>query len=289
MSRLMFIWTFDFIFRFSLITSFGVKLNDDFHECYICGIDVMLNGTIVIADYNNRKIKLFDGDSMDHLSSVRMRGQPSDMVVSASIDNEAIVSLWHENQIAFLELKDVYQPYTKEILQLEYPVIAAIEYGDKIIAISHDIPSVKLIDRTGRLFWSTSLAQSPRTSTLPGQIISYTERGQTVCVISDERLGTLTKLDVKSGNILKTYKCFRDVPAGMCADGKGTIYVCYDGSFDLTALSTDFARESVLLSQKDGVKVNPSIVRYNSINGALLIGYDGSSNSRNYINCFKCG
>ena len=182
-----------------MIASFDVKLNDDLHECHIHGIDVMLNGTIVIADYYNMKIKLFDGDSMEHLSSVLLLGEPSDMVVSASIENEAIVSLWHENQIAFLDLRDAYKPYTKETLQLEYPVVAAIEYGYNIIAISHDIPSVKLIDRTGRLFWSTSLAQSPRKSTLPAQVISYIERGQgkPVCVISDEYLGSLTKLTFK--------------------------------------------------------------------------------------------
>ena len=274
-----------------MIASFDVKLNDDLHECHIHGIDVMLNGTVVIADYYNMKIKLFDGDSMEHLSSVLLLGEPSDMVVSASIDNEAIVSLWHENQIAFLDLRDAYKPYTKEILQLEYPVVAAIEYGHNIIAISHDIPSVKLIDRTGQLFWSTSLAQSPRTPTLPAQVISYIERGQgkPVCVISDEYLGTLTKLDVQSGHILKTYKCLRDIPAGIGTDGKGTIYICYDGSFDVTTLSTEFARERILISQKDGVKDDPGIVRYNRMNGALLIAYDGRSSSRNYIDCFKCG
>ena len=271
------------------MSSFDVKLIDDLDDCFICGLDVMLNGTIIIADYNNMKIKLFDGNSMEHLSSVRMLGEPSEVAVSASIDNEAIVSLWHENQIAFLDLNDVYKPFTKEILQLEYPVIAAIEYGDKIIAISHDIPSVKLIDRTGRLFWSTSLAQSPQTPTFLGYITPFIERGRTVCVISDAYLGTLTKLGVKSGNILKTYKGFKDVPAGICADGKGTIYVCYDKSFDVTALSTDFARETLLLSQKDGVKADPSCVRYNSMNGMLLISYDGRSSSRNCIDCFKLG
>ena len=129
------------------LRSCNIKLPDDREECWIKVIAITNDGRRLLVDSNNYKVKLFSRD-MKLLSSLSL-SDPRDIAVIS--DKEAVVTTDNES----LKLLDISgsKMSINDTTRVPYDVDGISKYGEKLAVTSYSSnpPSVKLIDKTGRV------------------------------------------------------------------------------------------------------------------------------------------
>ena len=266
---------------------FSAKLPDDKKECGIVGLDVTPDGRVIVADFLNMNIKCFEQDRK-YQSSLTMQYQPSDLAVMNNDD--VIVSLWCQNELHLLDIGDDDIKVRKEI-KVESPVSAVSVCKDKIIVNCREgSGSVKLIDKTGKVYWSRSidceeneLFKYPRCNTC----FSY-KRKLTVAV-TDYNKRTITKLSGRTGDVKTVCRLDEKDPFGVTHDKKGNIYVCYRETNEIAVWSEDMETQKIILSENDGLGMWPNCIKHVGATNQLFVCYSGlkDTNSRNFIDCYQ--
>ena len=269
---------------------FSVKISEDLENCNVLGLDMTPDGRIILADESNARIKMLSSEKK-HQSALSLRYPPCDVAV---INNEeAIVCLLHPNQLYILNIQAAAKPSIKQTIKLNYSVCAVTAYQDKIFASSWSLPrSIKLIDRSGQVYWSRSLG-------IPGQTLlahlfdppvhntCYLENNRLIVIISDHRNQTITKVDGDTGDVIKVNALSAKGPTGISIDSRSNLYVCYRDSHELCAWTSDMGCYRILLSTRDGLDEYPWCVKYNDCNRQLLVSYSSRSKARNRFDCYN--
>ena len=231
-----------------------------------------------MTDNSNSRVKLFSHD-MKFLSSVKIPDQPWDIAVIseresvATTDNNSLVTL----DIAGSQLS------IKTKTQLPYDVYGISRYNDKLVVTSPDSKprSVKLIDQTGRVYWSVSLFSRPLHVSSPGD-----GRSSTV-IVTDLGNHTLTLLNGDTGEVITRRQVEeRKVPRGVTIDSDGNAYVCYWRTKEVAVLSEDLSEEKIVLSTQHSWTGLPQAIVYEDEAHRLIIslctplGYDS-------VHCFQ--
>lgn len=127
----------------------------------------------------------------------------------AVVNNEEVLYIsWAENQLFILDISASI-PSIKQTTELDesYNVRYIAAYKNKIILSCWDTPpSIKLVDRNGKLYWSrslddhgTRLLQSPFYSTC------FLENNRLSVIVSDADTTKITKLDGETGHVVKLF------------------------------------------------------------------------------------
>ena len=167
----------------------------------------------------------------------------------------------------------------KATTPLSYDVHGISRYNDKLVVTSPDSdpPSVKLIDQTGRVYWSVSSDQQgqplfsrPRYVSSPGG-----GRSSTV-IVTDRSKDTLTLLNGDTGEVITRHQLKdRKNPEGITTDSDGNVYVCYCRTSEVAVMSGDLSEEEILLSGRDGLDDPPQAIVYDDEAHQLIISYWG--------------
>ena len=80
----------------------NIKTPSDIHDCGIIAMDITPDDRILLADYMNNSIKLFDKDG-HHLASLVVANSPSD--ISAMSNGEAVVAFSTKTPLLWLNIK----------------------------------------------------------------------------------------------------------------------------------------------------------------------------------------
>ena len=205
--------------------SYKVKLDDDKNDCEIYGIAITNDGRRLLADLNNDKIKMFSRD-MKSLCSLSLTTSPWNIAVTG--DREAVVSC-AVSKLLILDISDR-KMSIKGTVELPFEVHAIVPYEDKLLVTTLSAPSasVKLIDQTGRVYWSTYTGQlgQPLFS-FPCYVTCYDDGGSAAVIVSDIGNNTLTVLNADTGDVITRRQVEDKVPKGVTTDTGGYIYVCY--------------------------------------------------------------
>ena len=252
----------------------NVKLKDGEGNCYVTGLAITKDRKRILVDINNSKVKMFSHD-MKYLSSVSVADRPWDIAVIT--DKEAIVTTAN-NSLVTLDISGS-QLSIKTTTQLSYSVYGISKYNDKLVVTSpYSYPaSVKLIDQTGRVYWSVSYDQQrqplfsePCYVSSPGD-----ERSSTV-IVTDRSNDTLTLLNGDTGEVITGRQLKeRKGPAGVTTDTTGNVYVCYCITGEIAVLSGDLSEEEILMSTQDGLSDPPQAIVYDDEAHQLIISYLG--------------
>ena len=143
------------ILNISLITTstWNVKTSDVKMVCYITGMIVTADGTLLLTDWIISKVKAFTGNGT-FLSSITLFGYPYTIPLINS--TTALLSIGYE-----LQLLNVSSPSALSVqrsVYLGYHVSGLTVYNNKLVVISKT--SVKMIDLDGYEIWSRSLDPS---------------------------------------------------------------------------------------------------------------------------------
>ena len=140
------------------IGTYNTRQSIDMVDGTVSGIAVTKDGRKLLADYDNRRVKLFFKE-MEFLSSVDLDGRPPRDIAMIS-DSEAVVSCG--NNLAVLRIVDN-QLQINSVLGLPFDVNGMTPYKSRLIVTTiHPQPtSVKMIDLTSEnVYWSVSAYQT---------------------------------------------------------------------------------------------------------------------------------
>ena len=257
---------------------YNVKLSDDKYDCCIRGMAITNDGRRLLVDRDNNKVKLFSQD-MKLLSSLSLSDRPHDIVVIS--DQEAVVTTANKS-LVLLDISGRHMSINTTTA-VPFDVRGISQYGEKLAVTSY-IPkpaSVKLIDKTGRVYWSVSsdgqgqsLFSDPMFDSLfsiPMFVTSDIERN--TVTVTDFGNFTLTLLNCDTGDIIKRRDVDDKRPRGVTTGPSGNIYVCYFDTREVAELTEDLTEERILLSQQDGLCVGPYAITYDKISGQLITSY----------------
>ena len=275
--------------------SYNVKLADERNACWIKGMTITNDGRRLLVDNTNWKVKLFSRD-MKLLSSLSLSDPPSDIAVLS--DQEAVVTTVNRS-LVLLDVSSCHMSINNttslsyvawgisklldisgskmsinDTTRVSYDVDSISQYGEKLAVTSHspEPASVKVIDKTGRIYWSVSTDdQGQSLFNNPKYVTSDIERN--TVTVTDCGNNTLTVLNGDTGDVIKR-RCVKDKsPEGVTTGPSGNIYVCYYNTREVAELTGDLAEERILLSQQDGLGGGPRVIAYDKSCGQLMTSY----------------
>ena len=263
------------------LRSHNVKLSNDKNDCWITGMAITNDGRRLLVDENNKKVKLFSRD-MKLLSSLSLSA-PCDIAVIS--DKEAVV-ITSNKSLVLLGISGS-KMSINDTTSVPYDVTGISQYGEKLAVTSYSPqpPSVKLIDKTGRVYWSVSTdGQGQSLFSNPEFVTSDIERN--TVTVTDWDNNTLTVLNGDTGAVIKRRSVEDKSPNGITTGSSGNIYVCYSNTREVAELTGDLAEERILLSQQDGLGNWSYAIAYDKISGHLITSYGYYSGDRNSVDVF---
>ena len=263
------------------LKSYNVNLSGDMKECRITGMAITNDGRRLLVDNNNDKVKLFSQD-MKVLSSLSLSDPCGIAVLS---DKEAVVTT-HNKSLVLLEIYGRHM-FIKTTTSLFYGIGGISKYGEKL-AVTSQYPghtSVKLIGKTGRLYWSVSTDYMGQSLFKSPQCVTSDIERNTVTV-SDSGNKTLTVLNGVTGNVIKISLKDKS-PRGVTTGPSGNIYVCYSDTLEVAVLTGDLSEERILLTLQDGLRGGPSAIAYDKTSGQLITSNYTFSREDNSVDVWK--
>ena len=252
---------------------YNVKLSDDKYDCFITGMAITNDGRRLLVDNNNKKVKLFSRD-MKLLSSLSLSDRPRGIAVLS--DQEAVVTTEY-NSLVLLDISGR-QMSIKTSTRVSYDVCGISKYREKLAVTSHspEPASVKLIDKTGRVYRSMSTDdQGQSLFSIPRYVTSDIERS--TITVTDWGNNTLAVLNGDTGDVIKRRSVKDKWLLGVTTGPSGNIYVCYKYTREVAELTGDLSEERVLLSQQDGLFDGPLAIAHDKSCGQLITSYVYSS------------
>ncbi|XP_052781324.1 uncharacterized protein LOC128217909 [Mya arenaria] len=231
-----------------LVKTFYVKHERDENTCCIADIVVLKESLILVTDYNNSSLKIFNSDSTTLVSYVKLQYQPWQMSVTEK--GEIYVTLYGQSKIIYLNSPATDLSTFREIdvdgkcyaiecfnktlkVQCTSPAktIELNEDGKQIRVINNDLS--KETNENGEQFFSTPQwsTQDPATGSM---YVSCNSKHSITEIKSDGDV----KLLVKSN----TLNC----PYGLCMDIDGSVIVCSYNSKDVFRVRSNGDITSVL-------------------------------------------
>ena len=131
------------------LTSMDVKIPEDQFTCNIKGLTARNDGSLILSDFDNQKIKLISPDLL-LTTCLTLPASPTDV---CEVKNKIIVVPTNASTLHFM---DISNPESIPVrfdkpLNLEYTVWACASYKDDLIVAAETEPtSVKLIDMSGQ-------------------------------------------------------------------------------------------------------------------------------------------
>ena len=264
-----------------------VRVPDDKYECRISGIDITIDGNILLTDIDNCKVKLFTPNGK-LLSSLTPPADPKDVAVINK--SEAAVTM-KDKQIGIIDIADSGHLDLKRIIKTKQNVGGITAYNNNLIftcVTSKERPSsIKMIDIRGKVLWTATTDSSGK------DLFAYSVRlttcssddGDTVIVIERDK-HTITVLDTGTGKVVKVCDVKGKKPGGVTVDDNGNVYICYE-SGEISVWSRDMQEKTLLTTGSDYLWF-PSAMAYNRRRSELVVTSSATATDyRNFIFHYK--
>ena len=252
-------------------SSVDIKL--DGHTATVPGIVVTANGTVLLTDYSNKKVKVFTSKGV-FLSSLELSARPHaiDLINSTT----AVLSI--TNKIHFLNLSLPSELSIHGSVSLKYDVYDLTVYNNKLIVSTWlKTKKVKMLDLDGHELWSSSLDSGGKQHfQYPTFVITKVINNTETVIVTDVNNDQIVFLDANNGKRIKTINVTGRGPRGIGVDHDGNVYICYRTTSEISVWSPDFSRSRILLtsSQLQGKPLN---IVYSNVTGYLFISYSQSN------------
>ena len=231
-----------------------VNISGDSETCGIPGLDVTVDGHLIVSDCNNKKVKLFSLNG-ELLSSLKLSEKPLDVAV---VDRStAAVCIPDKSEIAILDLGRRGKLSERKSIRLDRQAYGISVYNNQLILACGT--SVIMINMEGRILWSTE--------SLPQQLFScalyLTVRsgsGPDTVLVSDSDKQTITVLEADTGKLVKVCDVGGRTPLGLTVDDNGNVFVCYYNPGEIRVWSRNMEERSLTIHGK--LEFNPRTIVY---------------------------
>ena len=254
------------------IDKINVKMSDDKEDCYISGVDMTVDGNMLLADLNNCKVKLLSPDGT-LLSFLKPPEKPGDVAVINK--SEAAVSM-EKNQIGIIDIADSSHLSMTRIIKLDRLVSGITNYKNNLIIICYMYESkvsphsVQMIDMRGKNLWTTTTdAEGKNLFDRAWFLTTCSGDDGDIVIVTDWQKQTITVLDAAAGKVVKVCDVKGKAPRGVTVDDNGNVYVCYH-SGEITMWSRGMQEETRLTTGSEYLKF-PRAMAYNSRRSELVV------------------
>ena len=248
----------------------NVKIPDDKIDCLIWGIDITVDGNVLLADRGNCKVKLFTPDGK-LLSSLTPPAVPIGVAVINNSD--AAVSMVNK-QIGIIDIADSGHLALKRIIKTEQYFWGITAFNNNLIVTcgtSAARPrSVQMIDVRGKVLW-TATTDSRGKDLFDCAIFLTTcssDDGDTV-IVTDRDKQTIIVLDSGTGKVVKVCHVKGKKLGGVTVDDNVNVYVCYITG-EISVWSRDMQEETLLTPESEYLK-SPLAMAYNRRRAELVV------------------
>ncbi|WAR12456.1 hypothetical protein MAR_026636 [Mya arenaria] len=252
-----------------LAGQFNVRLPEDSNTCGLKGAAILQDGRIIMADYDNHNVKLFDS-KLYRGSQLKLSSGPWDVEVTGP--KEIAVSLPFESKIQFISVTD--QMKATRAIKMEMDCYGIVCRNQELIVVCNDYligPAVQVVSLTGRVKQTIDTDRSGRRILSDPYYLTVTPTGKLIYVADKDRIVCMDR----HGNVTSVYQeqSMRNA-RGIDIDSEGNLYVCGYMSntvHQITMHGIDFR----CLVDKENVW-DPWSVRFNESNGTILVTCDAS-------------
>ena len=219
-------------------------ITGDRKTCRITGLDVTVDGHLIVSDRNNKKVKLFSLNGK-LLSSLKLSEKPWDVAV---VDRStAAVSIPDKSEIAILDLGHRGKLSERKSIRLDRKAGGISVYNNQLILACGT--SVIMINMEGRILWSIE--------SLPQQLFSGAQyltvrsgSGPDTVLVSDWDKQTITVLEADTGKLVKVCDVGGRQPRGLTVDDNGNVFVCYRYPGEIRVWSRNMEERSLTIHGK---------------------------------------
>ena len=243
-------------------TTVNIKHSSDENEPFVKGLAFLERGELLIADYNNKKLKLLES-TLKTKSTLVCPGSPYD--VALINDNEAVVTLTDKQKLLFVKIIFPFMKCERSV-KLNNDCKGVDVADDHIYvacSVAEDKPEVIILDLTGHVQRVIDIQKiAGNVSTLShitlnpeGTKLYLTGLNQLLCLSID-------------GDVV--FQC-SDPESGIVVDGEDSTLVCSCCTCRILVVRPDGTKEQTLLSARDGL-YNPYAITYRPRDSVLVVG-----------------
>ncbi|XP_045169884.2 uncharacterized protein LOC123532494 [Mercenaria mercenaria] len=246
-------------YKAQLYGKFDVREKSESTVCDVSSILQLPDGTILLADFGNKKLKRLD-QSYKLLDSLRLPDEP-ECICNVGPD-EVAVSLCFAEKVQFISVK--------EKLSLTWSFSTGdfcrgiVYVDDKLYVCCGDTSDsgtgcIEVYNNAGQLHHSIC-----GISFVPHHI-TVTDDGQHLLVTSwnSDKITMMNRTKFNTFN----YKYLKE-PEGICTDGKGQLFIL--GGYSNTVVQLASKKVGVMLQKKDGID-NPLAFGYDRMQSRILV------------------
>ena len=249
---------------------FNVKTSEDKKTCDINGMALTNNGTLLMADFANVKVKFFSKDNT-LLTTFDMTNWIYDIAVID--DSEAVVST--TDKLDFLDISTLPTVTIQKSVSMAYTATNITSHSGYIfLSCQWTKPaSLKMIDRNGKEVWS--LTTGPDNQQLfekPYGVEITTFNGTNAVMVTDWNKETLTVVDASNGTVMKIVNLKDKDPHGLTVDDDGNVFICSMNTREILVLPNDLSQTQVLLKGQD-IQEKPVNIVYRKSTNELYVAY----------------
>lgn len=264
----------------TLESEINIRDREDLETCWITGMAVLKDSTLLVVDNNNNRIKLI-GPNHKILNSFQLATPPFDIALLNQ--REAVYTLPDIKQIQFIMIVGKSDVKYGSVLKLHFDCNGIDEFNDNIIVTSIAEKCVRLISQKGEELWKAFMDDLGDTLfEWPWYVATNTEANK--IYVSDRRKNSITTLDA-NGDVLNVRDVRGKGPRGIVLDDIENMFMCHYMTDEVEILCTEYPRDRrVLLTRVVGIK-HPQSLCYDAEKGQLLL----SANNSDYISIFQMG
>ena len=233
----------------------------------------------------------YEGEILATLKIALYNGPHAVAVIS---NEEAVCTVMPDHEIYILDIKDNNLAIQDTIRVIPRRWVGDIcVRDDKLIVANVTNPlSVQLIDRQGSVYWSRNRDdQGLDLFRTQMRMTSIIEDGTSKVVTVDALYNRIVTLDGDTGGVVKVCKLFEKggmAEACVTEDGKGVLFVANILRDEIHAWNFELTESKVILSKAQGLRENPSCLKYDTANNKLIVSYYmGSIDARSVVDIFR--
>ncbi|XP_060579880.1 uncharacterized protein LOC132736706 [Ruditapes philippinarum] len=266
--------------------SYYMTFSSDQYECNIVGIAMISDTRMLVADYNNKTIKMINADTGKLISRKALSSAPYDVLKLP--DNKLKVAIPSEKCIQMMSYND-----RKLLLDHKIDIegeckCVAYSQGKLVVGCGSSTGKLVILDTTGNI---TQVFDTPGLLDSPQKIvISSDEKFMYVSNYKGTYAGKCIKIDWH-GTVVHMYEKRKHVfPKGIQELEDGTLLVCYSNN-QIIRLSSTFKKCEVVGLEKADLYY-PNSVAYSEKDHRLFISssdlwYNNRNNRNNTITVFN--
>ena len=270
-----------------------IRLFDDETDCGVKGLDNTPDGRLLVSDYKNKKIKMFDQEGK-FLDSHLFPSLFFDQILISVVNNEEAILHISQMGVQVLHILNIEgnRLSIKEELHLKMKglVISMSACQDNIVVVQSGIHgiSVNLMNRRGEVLWSRiGCHEGQILFSLPQFCTWFLENDKPFIIVMDSTKNTMTKLDGETGDILDVHNDDNS-PFGVSVDSsRGILYVCNRNNREVIAWTADLGSHRKLITHIDGLCLLPRCITFNSASSQVLISSDVLKKDSNYLDRYQ--